>query len=234
MRVTFWGRGLFRLTCLFVVSFVTAQAEDTGSNNGQFSAPAKPPVAKAAAPATPQEVVTKIKKENEQAVLRIAEIEKFIYPLQEQTAQKIFGLQSGEYTFLRMQAQTPQSATQFFDKLKNTDRSSFGGIVSYFDEAYDALQKGDYWVGREGSLVSDDSALFAELEEKVLEEIRKRPDGDKVIGMIAERDLLLKKLKTSKPLYSYFNDRRLWWKSYPEYEAIVKEESDGQAEKLSE
>jgi hypothetical protein len=168
--------------------------------------------------------VAKIKKENDEAIKRITEIENAVFPVQEETAQKLFGLQKGVFTFLRMQSQTPQSAAQFFEKQKNIDRDTFEGVASYFDETFQALQAGEYWVGREGSLVNDDAALFTELQGKVMDEIRKRPDGEKIVQMLAERDMLMNKLKTSKPLYKYFSERRMWWKSYPEYETVVKED----------
>ncbi len=227
---------------VFSLIFSVAHTQETptvepGSTGGSFSAPAtvSPPApSKPAPPPQPQKIMLQIKKDNEEALKRIQEIENTVYPIQEETAQKLFGLQKGEYTFLRMQSETPQSAAQFFEKQKNIDRDSFAGVASYFDETFEALQAGEYWVGREGSLVNDDSALFGELQGKVMEEMQKRPDGQKLVQMLAERDMLMNKLKTSKPLYKYFSERRMWWKSYPEYETVVKEEVADKIKQLAE
>jgi hypothetical protein len=207
------------MKALFLLPLLLIQACDLHAQGTAMPVPTKAP----AAP-KPEETAAKIKKENEDALKRIKEIEGIVFPVQEEEAQKLFGLQKGEYTFLRMQAETPESATQFFEKQKSVDRESFKGVALYFDETYTALQAGDYWVGREGSLVRDDSALYAELQDKVMSEIRSRPDGEKIVNMLAERDTLLSKLKTSKPLYKYLSERRLWWKNHPEYEEVVKED----------
>lgn len=173
----------------------------------------------------PKELVEKIKLENEQAVKRIDEIEKAVYPIQEELAQKFFGLEKGEYTFLRKQAQTPQTGVQYFEKLKNLESDSLDTIADYFDEAFSALEAGDYWVGREQTLIRDDAALFAELQNKVVAEMAKRPDGEKLTKMLSERETLLGKLKTSLPLYRYFSERRMWWDNHPGYQKAVSEDA---------
>ncbi|NJK91781.1 MAG: hypothetical protein HC904_08145 [Blastochloris sp.] len=201
---------------------------------GSFSAPAAPAEERPKTPPKPQEMIAKIKKENSEAIARIKEIEAFVYPIQEEEAQKTFGLEKGEFTFLRMQTEVPQSASEYFQKRQSIDRDSMDGIVAFFDETYEALQAGELWVGREGGLVNEDSALYNELLTKVMEGIQKRADGEKIIKMLAERDMLLAKLKTSKPLYKYFSERRLWWKSYPDYEQTIRVNQGVKAQELEE
>lgn len=183
-------------------------------------------------PTRPEEMIKKIREENEQAYARILEIEAIIYPAQDEAVVKLFGLQKGEFDFLRMQSESPKSANDYFRKQQRMDRGDMTGIAAYFDEMYEAIQAKEYWIGRESSLVGDDGALFNELKGKVMEELAKTPDGQKVLAMITERDMLIGKLKTSQPLYKYFSERRLWWKSYPEYETVVKEDIDSKLDEL--
>jgi hypothetical protein len=193
----------------------------TGAETATLTAPATKPE-----PLTmPKELLEKVKKENDEAVKRIAEIDATVYPIQEDIAQKLFGLRVGEYTFLRMQTQAPQVASQYFEKLKNSDSNSFEGMAVYFDETFEALQAGEFWVGREGGLVQEDVSLFKELQAKVLVEQAKRLDGEKLNRMMAEREILLTKLKTSQPLFKYFSERRQWWRNHPDYESVVKKDN---------
>jgi hypothetical protein len=94
-------------------------------------------------------------------------------------------------------------------------------VSFFFDTAYDALRAGYLWVGREQELINADIELFNDIRAKVREEMRKRPDGQEMLKLAAERDQLLGKSRASEPLLKYFNERRLWWKSYQDYEATI-------------
>lgn len=165
-----------------------------------------------------------LKQLNEQARKdqeRIREIEGILFPYEDKVAVEVFFFAPGEYTFLRKQSEGARTATQFFQAQTQIDRSSWDGVSLFFDMAYDAMRAGYLWVGREQGLINEDVQLFNELRTKVQEEIRKRPEGAEMMKLAQEREQLLAKAKTSAPLLKYFNERRQWWKGYPDYEAVI-------------
>jgi hypothetical protein len=165
-----------------------------------------------------------IKRMNEEAAkdkARIKEIEALLFPYEDKIAQELFFMAPGEYTFLRRQADQARTAAQYFQAQQQIDRSSWDGVSFFFDTAYDALRAGYLWVGREQELINADIELFNDIRAKVQEEMRKRPNGQEMLKLAAERDQLLGKSRASEPLLKYFNERRLWWKSYQDYEATI-------------
>jgi hypothetical protein len=165
-----------------------------------------------------------VKQMNEEAAkdeARIKEIEALLFPYEDKIAQELFFMTAGEYTFLRRQANSSRTAAQYFQAQQQIDRSSWDGVSFFFDTAYDAVRAGYLWVGREQGLVNEDVQLFNDIRTKVQEEMRKRPDGQEMLKLAAERDQLVGKSRASAPLLKYFNERRQWWKSYPDYEATI-------------
>lgn len=187
------------------------------------------PAAEAAAEANPvqvrannaKELVKQMNEEARKDKARIKEIEALLFPYEDKIAQELFFMTAGEYTFLRRQADGSRTAAQYFQAQQQIDRSSWDGVSFFFDTAYDAVRAGYLWVGREQGLVNEDVQLFNDIRTKVQEEMRKRPDGQEMLKLAAERDQLVGKSRASAPLLKYFNERRQWWKSYPDYEATI-------------
>jgi len=128
---------------------------------------------------------------------------------------------------LRMQAES--KSTDFFNRQRRLDRTNIEGVVAYFDEAYSSISSGQFWFGREESLVPEDSALFEKMKQDVLAAVAKRPEGSKILDMLTERDTLKSKLNENLPLYKYLSERREWWRFYPEYMTQVKSDFEGQS-----
>lgn len=170
-----------------------------------------------------RELLKKLNEENAKNEKRILEIEGILFPYEDRLAQELFFLSPGEFTFLRKQTEAAQVANQFFQAQSRLDRSTWDGVSLFFDLAYDALQAGYLWVGRENELVAQDAQLFNDLQTKVQEEMARRPEGAEMLKLARERQELLTKMKSSGPLLKYLTERRQWWKSYPDYEATVLE-----------
>jgi hypothetical protein len=200
-------------------------SSSTGSDAMAFNATKKPP--------NLDELVKKIEKERETAIARIAEIDKKVNPILEETAKKTFGIEKEEYAVLKMQSESRRSAS-FFSRQRNLDRNDLGAILDYFDGAYAALQSGDYWYGEEERLVQEDASLFGTLQAEVLKNVQTRPDGAEILAMIEERKQLVSKLGTSQPLYRYLTERRQWWTSYPEYVESLKTDVEAASQYMGE
>jgi hypothetical protein len=170
-----------------------------------------------------KELLDQLNAEDKKNRDRIKEIEAILFPYEDKIAVELFFFTPGEYGFLRRQTEGARSATQFFEAQSRIDRSSWDGVSFFFDLAYDSLRAGYLWVGREQALITEDTKLYNDIRSKVQEEMRKRPDGEAILKLSAERDALLSKAKTSEPLLKYFNERRQWWKSYPDYESTLTE-----------
>ncbi|MDX6767490.1 MAG: hypothetical protein SFU85_11955 [Candidatus Methylacidiphilales bacterium] len=216
LRDNVLGRPVLLLALLsLAVAVPAARAQETGG------LPAAPK-----APANIQEVLKTLKESEKNDKARIREIEGIVFPVQDEIAQKLFYFNPGEFSFLRMQSEAGRSLSRFFEAQARIDQDSWAGVADAFDVAYEALKGGQLWVGREASLVGEDSALFGELSAKVNEAMAQRPDGAKLLAMIDERNKLLAKLKTSAPMMKYLGERRQWWQNYPGYIKAVEEESD--------
>ncbi len=178
------------------------------------------------------ELVKRVKKENDDAAKRISEIDKIVNPIMEETAVKLYGIKPEEFRFLRMQAQS-QAPSAYFTKQRRADAGSIEGIVDYFDEAYQALQAQEFWFGREESLVPQDAQLYESMKADVLGSIATRSDGAKILDMLNERAQLEAKLNSNLPLYTYLSQRREWWKYYPDYKRAVEGDSKVKTEQMS-
>jgi hypothetical protein len=172
------------------------------------------------------ELVKKVQEQNDKATKRILEIDAYVNPILGETANKLYGIRPEEFLFLMKQSLSKR-APAVFRKQRTADNQTPEGILDYFDKAYAAIQAREYWYGREESLVPQDAALYQMMKTDVLAAIAKRPDGDKIQGMLSERDMLLSRLNTNLPLFNYLQERREWWKTYPDYMKAVEQESQG-------
>jgi hypothetical protein len=172
------------------------------------------------------ELVKKVQEQNEKATKRILEIDSYVNPILGETANKLYGVKSEEFLFLMKQSLS-RRAPAVFRKQRSADTQTPEGILDYFDKAYSAIQAKEFWYGREESLVPQDAALYQMMKTDVLAAISKRLDGDKIQSMLTERDTLLSRLNTNLPLFNYLQERREWWKTYPDYMKAVEQESQG-------
>lgn len=184
--------------------------------------PAAPAEEKVPTAANADQLMRMMAEKDAKARQRIREIEGIVFPVEDALAVELFFFAPGEYTFLRLQSEIQRTAGRFFDAQSRIDQDSFDGVAEFFDLAYDQMKTGKLWVGREQNLITEDAALFNELRAKVQEAIRKRPDGQKLLDLLAERDRLIQERAQSGPVLKYFTERRMWWRSYPEYQEAVK------------
>jgi hypothetical protein len=205
---------------LFLAVAPAAQGQPTTPPTPTPSAPTDKAVA-----ANPAQMLKDLQEKNQRIRARIQEIENILFPIEEEIAKRNFFFTTGEYAFLRIQSETSRTSSRFFEAQSRVDRDSWDAAAAYFDLAYDALKDGYLWVGREQSLVGEDTKLFNDLQTKVREEMEKRPDAEKLLQLITERDQLRQALQTSGPLLKYLTERRLWWRSYPDYVDTVKKDS---------
>ncbi|MDR1191686.1 MAG: hypothetical protein LBK60_08520 [Verrucomicrobiales bacterium] len=172
------------------------------------------------------ELVKKVQEQNAQATKRILEIDAYVNPILGETANRLFGVHSNEYLFLMKQS-LARRAPAVFGKQRGADNQTPDGILEYFDKAYAAIQRKEFWFGREESLVPLDNQLYQMMKTDVLAAIAKRSDGEKITAMLTERETLLSRLNTNLPLFNYLQERREWWKTYPDYMKTVEQESQG-------
>jgi|GEM_PF-877702 len=218
---------LTTLAVLLLFGLVPLAGQDTPAGTEPAPAPAPDAGAQPEAPevkaSNARELLEKLNAEAKRDAERIKEIESILFPYEDKVAMELFFMASGEYAFLRRQSESARTAGRFFQAQQQIDRSSWDGVSIFFDTAYDAMRSGYLWVGREQGLINEDVQLFNDLRTKVQEEMAKRPDGQAMLKLAQERDALLGKSRASAPLLKYFNERRQWWKGYPDYEATVKE-----------
>ncbi|MDR1303927.1 MAG: hypothetical protein LBK76_01770 [Verrucomicrobiales bacterium] len=172
------------------------------------------------------ELVKKVQEQNDKATKRILEIDAYVNPILGETANRLYGIKPEEYLFLMKQSLSRRSPA-VFRKQRSADNQTPEGILEYFDKAYAAIQASEFWYGREESLVPLDSALYQMMKTDVLAAIAKRADGEKIQAMLTERETLLSRLNTNLPLFDYLQERREWWKTYPDYMKAVEQESRG-------
>ena len=204
-----------------------------GQGYAQTAAPTAPAAAAEqtkAAPVRPEDLTRRVRKENEDAVKRMEAIDKIIEPVMTEEAVKLYGIKPEEFKFLRMQSESQQTSS-FLNKQRRMDAGTVEGLVQYFDEAYRALKGGEFWYGREESLVPKDAELYATMKGEVMAAIAKRPDGAKILELIHEREALTSKMKSSMPLFNYLSERREWWKFYPDYKKAVEDDFKHQMDK---
>lgn len=210
--------------CLAVLAAPQLPAQET-SPAETSPPPAAPPAPKPKQPASAAQMLAQMQEEETRAKARIKEIESIVFPIQDEIAQKQFFFNKGEFAFLRMQTESGKTSAKFFEAQSRIDQDSWAGVAEAFDIAYEAMREGKLWVGREQSLISEDAALFADLNAKVLAAIRERPDGAKIMDMIEERDRLMNQSRASGPMLKYLSERRLWWTAYPEYMQAVQQKT---------
>lgn len=164
-----------------------------------------------------------VKKERETIQIRIKEIEKRINPILTTIAKNLYDLEPLEYRMLKLQAEKPDLAAQFFKKQNAYYENSLEGAAAYFDGAYEALRKDQLWFGREESLIKEDTAVFDKIQERILKELGKRDDAQELLDLIEERKGLIKKATSYGPVYDYLIERRGWWKQHPDYIKLFTE-----------
>jgi hypothetical protein len=169
--------------------------------------------------------VEKMREEREAAAKRILEINKILDPVENRLALKLFGFDETEYRALRAQAENPQVGADFFAKFRRVYTASLDGAALFFDEAYASMSKGQFWFGREEELVQKDAALFAEIQAAIVDEIRRLPEGEELIKLMAERSELRRSVEVSGPMFEYLSERRNWWKAYPAYLQTIREQT---------
>lgn len=198
-----------------------ARAQETKEISAPLpSAPSQPKEKEGSAPAKPKLKdinIGEMKKDREKMLKRIAEIDAKVNPVKERLVGELFGLVPEEYYALQLQAESPDSGSRYFPKLRRIYTSSLEGAAMYFDESYEALRQNEFWHGREEALIQKDVALFGMMEAEVAVAIAKLPNGGELTKMISERAELMGKLNQSAPLYEYLTERRGWWRAYPNY-----------------
>jgi hypothetical protein len=162
--------------------------------------------------------------ESQKVLQRIQEIDAIVNVAFAEKAVELYGLSTEEYNFLRRQAEAPaKPLSQFFRAERSTGLNPIEEAERYFTNAHKAISSGEYWFGREETLVSKDKALLDVMKQKVAVELAKTEEGMKIIELQEEKSRLLSLLTSQKPLFEYLIERRNWWKYYPEYENLVKQ-----------
>ncbi|MEM6885627.1 MAG: hypothetical protein AAF571_11390 [Verrucomicrobiota bacterium] len=153
---------------------------------------------------------------------RIREIDSIVHKAYAEKAAEIYGIEAGEYDFLRRQSEVDSKPlTQFFKSDRSTRLNAIEEAHQYFTHAYDAINKNEFWFGREETLLAKDKALFKTMQGKVATELAASAEGKKVLDLEAEKRRLLQLMETQKPLFEYLIERRKWWETYPDYEELV-------------
>jgi hypothetical protein len=170
--------------------------------------------------------VRKMAQENrdfrQKAVQRILEIDAIIEPLMAQTAAELFKITPEEYEFLRLQANSSNSAQALKKTMDGIDYDELLQLLDYFDAAYVALQNGQYWIGQEESLIPKDQELYQAMQKEVEKALSATDEGRKALALIVEREELVEKLSQPKPVLEYFVERRKWWDAFPQYKETLK------------
>jgi len=139
-------------------------------------------------------------------------------------ASTLFGISEEEYLFLHQQSNVDSAPlTQFF---KSGRRSSLNPIEEanrYFENAYQAITSGEYWFGREESLLVKDRQLYEQINQAVAAKLAKTEEGMKILDLRKERQALLSSLEEQAPLYEYLVERRQWWRYYPDYRDLLQD-----------
>jgi hypothetical protein len=172
------------------------------------------------------ELIKKVGEQNDTAKKRIAEIDAYVNPILGGIANQLYGISDDEYQFLMSESRARRSA-MVFRRQQQADSQTQAGILEYYNSAYTALQGRDFWFGNEQSLVPQDNALYQLMKTDIMAALAKRPDGEKIRGMLTERETLASRLSTNLPLYNYLSQRRKWWTNYPEYMKAVQQEAAG-------
>ncbi|MEM1157158.1 MAG: hypothetical protein AAF649_04315 [Verrucomicrobiota bacterium] len=153
---------------------------------------------------------------------RIQEIDSIVNQAYARKAAEIYGIETSEYDFLRRQSEVnSQPLVQFFRSDRRTQLNAIEEAHQYFTYAYDAINKNEYWYGREETLLSKDKALFQTMKSKIATELALTTEGTQILDLETEKNRLLELLETQKPLFEYLIERRKWWKVYPDYEELV-------------
>jgi hypothetical protein len=158
----------------------------------------------------------------QKAVRRIMEIDRIIEPVMAKTATELFRITTEEYEFLRLQAQSKNSAQVLTKTLKGIDYDEVLQKLDYFDAAYAALQSGQYWIGQEQDLIPKDAELYQAMQVEIEKALSKTEDGRRTLALVVEREELVTQLQQPKPILEYFIERRRWWDAFPEYKKNLK------------
>lgn len=182
-------------------------AEDSSSPAPPESSPPKPE--------PPEKQIQRLVDEAKAAIAEIKDIEAKITPIQHQLAQSLFNLSPEEFDVLRMQAENPDFAKDYFNKLNHSLSQSLDGIAQFFDLAYQSMIQGNLDVGAEERLVQADAELFKLIEKGIIEAIQSRPDGKELLAMLQRRQALKARIDQIIPLLRYLRVRRNWQSLYP-------------------
>ncbi len=158
----------------------------------------------------------------QKAVQRIMEIDAIIEPLLAKTAAELFRISEDEYKFLRLQAASKNSAQTLKKTMEGIDYDEVLQLLDYYDAAFVALQNGQYWIGREESLIPKDNQLYEAMQVEVEKALSATEEGRETLALIAEREELVEQLSQPKPILEYLVERRKWWDAFPGYEDTLQ------------
>jgi len=158
----------------------------------------------------------------QEIIERIREIDAVVSKAFAEQAPKLFGITPEEFDFLRRQAEVESSAlTDYFKANRRSGLNTIEEADMYFDNAYQALQAGEFWFGREESLLEKDKSLYNSMAQAIAVELAKTEEGMKILDLRSEKQELISELKDQQPIYEYLLERRRWWRYYPDYEALL-------------
>lgn len=165
---------------------------------------------------------------------RIREIHAVVEKAFADQAPKLFGISKEEYIFLSRQAQVQsETLSKFFEVGRSRGLNTIEEASLYFDNAFQALQAGEYWFGREESLVEKDRSLHSSMDQAIAVELAKTEEGMKILDLRKEKQQLLSELKDQQPIYEYLLERRRWWRYYPDYEKLTNRLHESQLEEIA-
>jgi len=153
---------------------------------------------------------------------RIKEIDNIIHKAYADKAAEVYGIEPGEYNFMRRQSEVDSKPlVDFFRADRRTRLNAIEEAHQYFTYAYDAINKNEFWYGREETLLAKDKELFQTMKSKVAAELAATQEGMKILDLEAEKRRLLQLMENQKPLFEYLIERRKWWETYPDYQELV-------------
>jgi len=162
----------------------------------------------------------------QKAVRRILEIDEIVEPALTNQAVELFRISADEYRFLRLQATAPESSQSFKKAIDGigaeAEYDEILQILDYYDAAFTALRNGQFWIGREESLIPKDQQLYQAMQKEIEKALSATEKGREILALIAEREELKEQLSQPQPILEYLIERRRWWTSFPEYEKALE------------
>ncbi len=165
-----------------------------------------------------------IQKEAQAAMKRIEEIDDQVGKAYAEAAVRIFGISKEEYLFLHRQSEVDSNTlSQYFRSGRRTALNVVEEADRYFENAHKAILAGEYWFGREESLLARDKAVYDMMNQKIAVELATTEEGKKIFALQDEKRMLQESFKLQQPFYEYLVERRQWWRYYPEYQSLVEQ-----------